>query len=270
MGRRDPLSSVRGRRSAFTLIELLVVIGIIAVLLGLLIPAVAGARRAAKDTVCAARLHDLVAATTMYLNEYKKFPLPPQLPAFGGPVPLALQDQLLNAIGGVYHWPELDYTVTVDRLPEPAVCPVRLEVQLLLEPYPAAAFGLQWWNTGYSYCAGLTETKSTAATGLAPDRLTTLKGRRRAVLWADNLLLLTVGGAPSGYAYFHFHGDHTIDPAFVTIAQPTDLRGHHRAWTDGSVEWLPRDTFDLSPAKADQQAAYKVVGPSGLGLYFYF
>jgi prepilin-type N-terminal cleavage/methylation domain-containing protein len=266
MGR---LSSGRGR-SAFTLIELLVVIGIIAVLLGLLIPAVAGARRAAKDTVCAARLHDLVAATTIYFNENKRYPLPPQLPAFGGPVPLALQDQLLNAIGGVYHWPELDYTISVDRLPEPAVCPVRLEVELLLDPYPVGAFGAQWWNTGYSYCAGLTETSSTAATGLAPDRLTTLKGRRRGVLWADNLILLTVGGAPSGYAYFHFRGGHDVNPAFVTVVQPTSLRGHHRAWTDGSVEWLPRDTFDLTPSKADQQAAYKVVGPSGLGLYFYY
>jgi prepilin-type N-terminal cleavage/methylation domain-containing protein len=257
-------------RAAFTLIELLVVIGIIAVLTALLIPAVAGARRAAKDTVCAARLHDLVAATTIYFNEQKKFPLPPQLPAFGGPVPLALQDQLLNAIGGVYHWPELDYTVTVDRLPEPPVCPLRLEVELLLEPYPASTFGVQWWNTGYSYCAGLTESGSAAATGLAPDRIASLKGKRRGVLWADNLVMLTVGGAPSGYAYFHFRGSHDVDPAFLTIVQPKTYRGHHRAWTDGSVEWLPRDTFDLSPAKADQQAAYKVVGPSGLGLYFYF
>jgi type II secretory pathway pseudopilin PulG len=252
------------------LIELLVVIGIIAVLVGLLIPTVAAARRAAKNTVCAARLHDLVAATTMYFNDNRKFPLPPELPAFGGPVPLALQDQLLNAIGGVYHWPALDYTTRVDQLPEPPVCPCRLEVELLLEPYPASAFGAQWWNTGYSYCAGLTESRSTAAIALAPDRLTSLTGRRRGVLWSDNLVLLTIGGAPGGYAYFHFRGSHDVDPTFLTIIQPKTLCGLHRAWTDGSVEWLPRDTFDLSPAKADQQAAYKVVGPSGLGLYFYF
>lgn len=82
--------------------------------------------------------------------------------------------------------------------------------------------------------------------------------------------MLTVGGTPSGYAYFHFKGAHDIDPTFVTVVTPTSLRGHHRAWTDGSVEWLPRGTFDLTPASADTAAAYKVVGPSGIGLHFYF
>jgi prepilin-type N-terminal cleavage/methylation domain-containing protein len=254
----------------FTLVELLVVIGIIAILIAILIPTIVGVRRQANDTRCAAQLREMIAATTIYHNLNKRYPRPPQLPAFGGPVPLALDEPLLNEIGRVLRWPELDYSMRVDALPPLASCPVRRELDLLMDAYPAAAFGSQWWNTGYSYCAGLDEMGSPYATMLAPARRADIRGKRRGVLWADNLILLTVGGAPGGYAYFHFKGSHEIDPAFITVVTPKSLRGHHRGWTDGSVEWLPRNTFDLAPAVADREAAYKVVGPSGLGLYFYY
>lgn len=59
------------RRGAFTLAELLVVVGIIALLIAMLMPALANARRHALRTRCAAHLRQINDAFVMYANDYK-------------------------------------------------------------------------------------------------------------------------------------------------------------------------------------------------------
>jgi prepilin-type N-terminal cleavage/methylation domain-containing protein len=58
------------RRTAFTLIEMLVVLAIIALLLGLMMPVLSGARRQGSAAACLARLQQLGHAFTMYANDY--------------------------------------------------------------------------------------------------------------------------------------------------------------------------------------------------------
>jgi prepilin-type N-terminal cleavage/methylation domain-containing protein/prepilin-type processing-associated H-X9-DG protein len=65
---------LRSRRGAgFTLIELLVVIGIIALLMGILMPALSRARAESRAVACRANLHQIAIAALMYAQEQKVY-----------------------------------------------------------------------------------------------------------------------------------------------------------------------------------------------------
>lgn len=72
---------------AFTLIELLVVISVIAILVGLLLPALSSARRAAQLVKCTANVRQLATANYVYANDYN------------GAIPMGISNQFRPDMG---------------------------------------------------------------------------------------------------------------------------------------------------------------------------
>jgi prepilin-type N-terminal cleavage/methylation domain-containing protein/prepilin-type processing-associated H-X9-DG protein len=77
---------------AFTLVELLVVIGIIAILIAILMPALTNARRSSNTVKCLSNLRQVGIAVQMYAGDFK------------GMMPVTRQDAPPGKSGDTYYW----------------------------------------------------------------------------------------------------------------------------------------------------------------------
>ncbi|MFG0286134.1 MAG: DUF1559 domain-containing protein [Phycisphaerales bacterium JB039] len=74
------------RQRGFSVLELLISVGIVAILLGLLVPALSLAREGARTTVCSSNLRQIGLGWQGYLNDHEAFPAYSDLPEwrYGG------------------------------------------------------------------------------------------------------------------------------------------------------------------------------------------
>jgi prepilin-type N-terminal cleavage/methylation domain-containing protein len=157
-------------RSAFSLVELLVVISIIALLAGILLPALSAARLHGKQVACLANLRTVGQTMTMYLDHFG--PTYPDLDGFPmGPqfnlLPDAAQDitQHTGCLPLSFH-SILPGTPT--RISEVWYCPVKGAV-----PWPGGlrryGHGTYPWNAGALRGKNTWQIKNPPRTGLVRD-----------------------------------------------------------------------------------------------------
>ncbi|MBS0196079.1 MAG: prepilin-type N-terminal cleavage/methylation domain-containing protein [Planctomycetes bacterium] len=80
----DRCNNALQRRAAFTLIELLVVIAVIAVLVGLLLPALGRARETGRQTSCMSNIKQFAVGANLYGNDFKDYLWPDKVRGSNG------------------------------------------------------------------------------------------------------------------------------------------------------------------------------------------
>ena len=290
------------RRRAFTIIELLVVLGIIALLIGILLPALFMARGMAMKVVCSVRLRDLTTAATMYQSANHVYPPPMQHvtvgaagPATFRPAPQQISAELLNELRSYLNFPEIQPNTPVSGLPPFLQCPF---VEMTSEdrgPFASPAPLTQTYYTGYAYLGRVPElsVKAVAPTStptsptallpplslpiplpiqlpnlpligglvpvlepaieLKPGRAPEARSTKRAVLWADNVSQNNATDRP--WQYTHTRRAMRGGSA-IRYDDPSELTGQHRAFNDGSVEWVKAKSPELEfePAQSSNTA----------------
>ncbi len=262
-----------GRRIGFTLVELLVVIGIIALLIGILMPALSKARESSNRVKCAANLHNIGIAVVNFANDYKGvFPMAYQMPdpayPFRFPALLSGDETLMDP--PLYNWKK--YGVPWQTFQKYGVeqgnfvCPSADYCSV--KEYSTANGAPPEWGpvlwTHYQYVAGLTTTnkgKSGVNWGTAEPalKLNDAQGSRKVI--AADMVYYSGNGTKwstvrSKYMINHRRRD-TALPSFQNIL-----------YADGHVEGQGAETF---PTALNQSNNYSLLhAGSGIGGYFYW
>lgn len=243
------------RAGGFTLVELLVVIGIIAVLIGILLPALSTAKRQARDVACSSKVRQLVQACLAFRADNRKLPSP-------NFVPSDVQSAHLNELASYLGYAKVNDATPPASLPV-AVLSTTFEDHADVSRGPIVGNGPTYWVTGYSYFGRMDESPVNGGVMIHPEKLASEVaggGAGTGVLYADTVKYYGMTGL---YQYPHSRGQ--IGDAVT----PDGVRGTHSGHFDGSVSWEALTPTDLLVPRRDTTATYKL-GGAGVGSGFYY
>jgi prepilin-type N-terminal cleavage/methylation domain-containing protein/prepilin-type processing-associated H-X9-DG protein len=264
------------RSKGFTLVELLVVIGIVALLVAILMPALRKAREQAQRAACASQLRQLSAAAIAYGIDNGGH-LPSGLRNGGAGqgehciwISTATYDGICRYLGRGTGRLTADYVASGDRgrIEQHFACPNILASEASEIPYYAAPVG---WVIGYNYLGGHPAVPS-AFEWKSPLKLS---DRGSLALWCDLNdwsppdRWTIVSHRTTGAAGFFYGAKGGLHPREHQAA------GGNVAFLDGSVSW--RNVSEMKPyatlgpwqAGAPYQPGYPIVPPNApyIGLW---
>ena len=224
---------------SFTLIELLVVIAIIAILAGMLLPALGRTRETAKTANCASNLKSIVLASQQYSNDCEEWI--PQSNIFNNGLHTAWRHLLGSYVGIQGDIGSTTLDLGVRKVTTVFYCPSTKAVGMPSNDTEKSAV-----NNIYSYGMPMgngTGTLSLNVPGATWHKTTELRGKGA----SDQLLFGDTHDWGAGYDSGLYSGQFTSQQYYVSVwngnfpdkvaTSTRHSRGGNFAWMDGPVDW---------------------------------